>query len=259
MSTHRSDWPSTPDSHPEFGRLCPSPSRRRSMRLAIVCVLAGMAIGATMGLAFAHWRDNDVVPSPAAGSIDEEPLAEGVAVPAVRDISVVSARPSTSADELTAARPQGFCKDTGGKDLATAFLNPTCDSAKPHARHPARTTYRVATVTVGRTESPSAAEPMPVTAAAIEPSHAAVGAAGRPLIPTTQPIERPAPPKKPKTAPSAPIALTPPAREPSQQDAGINAYAAMPWPGRDYFQRPGGTTRAAVLQPSLGGPFGGIR
>jgi hypothetical protein len=56
MST---DWPSAPDFHPEFGFLCPSPRRRRSVRLAVASVITGMAIGATIepcGGALARWR-----------------------------------------------------------------------------------------------------------------------------------------------------------------------------------------------------------
>ena len=44
-----------PDYHPEFGLLCPSPRRRRGMRLAALCAVTAMAIGATMGLAVARW------------------------------------------------------------------------------------------------------------------------------------------------------------------------------------------------------------
>jgi hypothetical protein len=255
MSTPRSDWPSTPDFHPEFGLLFPSPRGRRSIRLVLVSVMVGMAIGAAMELSVAHWGDSDAAPSPEARAIDQESLAEGPAVQVVLDIPVVSTRPSKSnADELTFTRPQGFCKDTGAKGLAMAFLNPTCGSPKSHARHSERTTSRVATVIVGRTELPPApAEPMQVNVAAIETSHAAVGAAGKAVIPTTQPVERPAPPKKPR---AAPIALTPPNREPTQQDVGSMAFAAVPR-GSGYFDRPGDIFRAATL-PSSGGPFGGI-
>ena len=38
-------WPSTPDFHPEFGLLCSSPRRRRSMRLAMASAAAGDAGG----------------------------------------------------------------------------------------------------------------------------------------------------------------------------------------------------------------------
>src|ERR1700732_808467 len=109
MST---DWPSAPDFHPEFGFLCPSPRRRRSVRLAVASVITGMAIGATIELAVAHWRGGDVARSPAATSIDEQPSAEDTVIQAGLDIPVVSARPSRSAgaaDDLTATRPPALC------------------------------------------------------------------------------------------------------------------------------------------------------
>jgi hypothetical protein len=190
------------------------------MRLVMASVMAGMAIGATIELAVAHWRDSDVAPPPMAGSINEGSLVGGAA--AVLDIPVISARPSASAadtDGLTLTRPKGLCKETGPKDLAADFLNPTCGSDKPHARHAARTTYRVATVIVGRTNPPpaSAAKPTPVAVTAIEPSHAALGATAKAAASTTQSVVRPAAaPKKLKVAASAPIVLIPPTREPTQ-------------------------------------------
>jgi len=195
MSTLHADWPSTPDFHPEFGVLCPSPRRRRGMRLVMASVMAGMAVAATIELAVAHWRDRDVALAPAVTPIDEALLVERAAVPAALDSPRASARPSTSAaaaDGLIARRPQGLCKEAGGKDLAAAFLNPTCGSGKAHARHGARTNYRVATVIVGRTDS------LPAPA---EPSHAATGTAGKATASTPQPVERPALPKKQKVAP----------------------------------------------------------
>jgi hypothetical protein len=214
-----------------------------------------------MELAIAHWRDGDAV-SPVASSIDRERPPEDTAVPAVGDVPVISVQRAAStaeADAVTATRMQGACKEVGVKDLATAFLNPTCGSGKAHAKHAARTTYRVATMIVGRTEpTPAASESAPVTVAANEPSHAAVGAALKVTASTTQPVERQVPPiKKPKVAPSAPTALAPPTREPIQQEAGLSAFAAMPRLGRGYEDRPADTSRAAV-PPSFGSPFGGI-
>jgi hypothetical protein len=254
LSALRTDWPSTPDFHPEFGLLCPSPRRRRGLRLAMVCVMAGMTIGATMGLAIAHWRDGDAA-SPPARSFDEERLTlpGNAAFPPI-DIPVVPIPASAStagADEAAAARPQGVCTDPGVKDMAAAFLNPSCGSSKSHVRHVARATYRVATVVIGRTDV-TAAETAPVAVAAIEPPRAPAGVMLKSVPSTTQPIERPAlPRKKVKVVTSAPIVLTPPAGEPTPQEAGFSAFAATPWPGRS-DRRPADTSRAAGLQ-ILGG------
>jgi hypothetical protein len=260
LSARRSDRSSTPDFHPEFGLLCPSPRMRRGLRLAVACVLVGMAIGATMELAIAHWRGGDAA-SPAARSFDEERLTlpGDAAFPPI-DIPGVPIRPSASIadpDEPAAARRQGICSDPSLKDMAAAFLNPSCGLSKSHVRHVARATYRVATVVVRRTDVPSA-EAAPVAVAAIEPLHAPAGVALKAVPSTTQPIERPAlPPKKVKVVTSAPMVLTPPGRETIPQEAGITAFAATAWPGRG-DSRPSDTSRAVDLQ-SLGGPFGRIR
>jgi hypothetical protein len=215
--------------------------------------MAGMAIGATMGLAIAHWRGGDAT-SASARSFDEERLTlpGDAAFPPV-DIPVVAIGSSAStpgADEPTAARPQGVCADPSVKDMAAAFLNPNCGSSKPHVRHVARATYRVATVVIGRADV-TPAETAPVAVAAIEPLNTPAGAMLKLVSSSTQPIERPAlPSKKAKVVTSAPIALTPPAREATPQEVGFSAFAAAPWPRR-------GDSRATDLQ-SLGGPFGRI-
>jgi hypothetical protein len=215
--------------------------------------MAGMAIGATMELAIAHWRGGEAA-SASARSFDEERLTlpGDAAFPPI-DIPVVPIRSSAStagADELAAARPQGVCTDPSVKDMAATFLNPNCGSGKSHVRHVARATYRVATVVVGRTDV-TAAETAPVAVAAIEPLHAPAGVTLKVVPSTNQPIERPAaPPKKVKIVTSAPIELTPPTREPTPQEAGFSAFAATPWRGRS-------DSRPSDLQ-SLGGPFGRI-
>jgi hypothetical protein len=141
--------------------------------------------------------------------------------------------------------------------LAAAFLNPRCGLGNVHARHGARTTYRVATVIVGRTDTPpAAAEPTPVAVKLIESSQTATGTAGKAA--STALVERPAPSKKPKAAASAPIVLTPPTREPTQQEAGARAFPAMSAARGGYFERPETAARAAALPPSIRGPFGGI-
>lgn len=263
MSTLGSDWPPAPDFHPEFGFLCPSPRRRRGMRLALTFVMAGMAIGATMELALAHWRDKGVVPSPAVRSVDEEALDLRSALPAALDRPIGSARPSASAaeaDGLMTTRPQGFCKEMGARDLAAAFLNPSCRLGNLHARHGARTTYRVATVIVGRIDSlptPAAAGPTPVAVKSIESSQTATGTPGK-AAPTAQ-VERSAPSKKPKAAASAPIILTPPTGDLAQQETGASTFAAKSSARRGYFERPEAAARSAALPPSIRGPFDRIR
>jgi hypothetical protein len=237
----------------------PFPRGRRGLRLALACVMAGTAIGATIELAIAHWRGGDAA-SPSARSFNEERLTlpGDAAFPPI-GVPVAPTRPSAlsaGADEWAAVRPQGGCTDPSVKDMAAAFLNPSCGLSKSHVRHVGRATYRVATVVIGRTDA-AAADTAPVAVAAIEPLHAPAGVMVKVVPSTTQPIERPVlPPKKAKVVTSAPIVLTPPAREPTPQEAGFSAFAATPWPGRS-DSRPADTPRAADLQ-SLGGPFGRI-
>jgi hypothetical protein len=141
--------------------------------------------------------------------------------------------------------------------LAAAFLNPRCRLGTVHARHGARTAYRVATVIVGRTDTPpAAAEPRSAAVKLIESSPTATGNAGKAA--SAAQVERPAPSKKPKAVASAPIVLTPPTREPTQQEAGARAFAATSAVTGGYFERPEAATRPAALPPGIRGPFGGI-
>ena len=69
------------DIHPEFGYLCPTPRARRELRVAVVSILAGMAIGATiMAIHAGQAAETDAVSGHAKlKSSAPEPLA---AVPA---------------------------------------------------------------------------------------------------------------------------------------------------------------------------------
>jgi hypothetical protein len=137
MSSSRSGSPLAPDFHPEFGLLCPSPSRRRALRLGPVAILATLAVGATMGLAIAHRTD-----------------AEGLAVASLTVEEQPPARPfDISANSPQLTRAQASCQAGTSEDLAALFLNPSCGSRKPHARHGARETSRVATVILGRMDA----------------------------------------------------------------------------------------------------------
>ena len=126
-----------PDYHPEFGLLCPSPRRRRGMRLAALCIVTTMAIGATMGLAVARW--------PASGD-GRRPRQSRRCIPAGAGLRSRRRR----------APGHGSCKpdkvDTF-KDLLALFLEPVCGLEQAHARHGARAANRVANVIIGRTDA----------------------------------------------------------------------------------------------------------
>jgi len=208
-----------PEFHPEFGFLCPSPRRRRGMRLAVLCIVSTMAIGATMGLAVARWPANGDGQASTAEPANGQPLA----------------RVSASGVDATSGRGCRADKADMFKDMAALFLDPVCGSNKPHARHGARAANRVATVIIGRTEAVPAAP----AAAAVEPSEAKVGSANV----TAAAVEPTMPPKKPRAKASAPIALTPPG-ELSRQNAMLNAYRET----YDLYRNP---YRATARQPGF--------
>jgi len=209
-----------PEFHHEFGFLCPSPRRRRGLRLAVFCIVSTMAIGATMGLAGARWPANGDGQASTAEPANEPPPT----------------RVSAAGLDVTPGR--GCKADDAFKDMMALFLDPVCGSSKPHARHGARAANRVATVIIGRTE----AVPAP---AAVEPSEVKVGSANV----TAAAVEPTMPPKKPRAKASAPIALTPPG-ELSRQNAMLNPYPTTRF-GRETYDPYRNPYRATARQPGF--------
>jgi hypothetical protein len=248
MSSSRSDWRAVPDFHPEFGFLCPSPRRRRGIRLAVLSIATTVAIGATMGLAVAHWSDGG---GQASQPIDRPPPAEVLAHPAN---SSKRSLPVAGADASPVTLRQESC-NAGATDPAAFFFNPACGSRRFHARHGARANNRVATVILGRVDAAPEATgsaPTRLAVATNEPSQTADK--------STNPLT--APPKKRKALPGAPI--TPAAREPSQQNDMLNggmvsAYASTPKFGREPFEPYRDKPRSTALQSSFDAPFGRLR
>jgi hypothetical protein len=221
MFSSRSDRPSVPGYHPEFGLLCPSPRRRRVMRLGVLSIATTIAIGATMGLAVARWPDRDGLAATA------EPMNERSQVPAAA---------------IEAVRAHESCKTDPTGDLAAFFLKTACGSSKPHARHAGRAANRVATVIIGRTDiAPEPTEVAPPPAAANEPSEVAA-------------LER-ANPAKAKAG--APIANALPAAEMGRWNAMFNSYAstAASRIGRESYDSHGDTFRSAALHSGFADPF----
>jgi hypothetical protein len=190
-----------------------------------------MAIGATMGLAVARWPDGLASTVPMDGQLlDTPPLREP-------------------------------CKADMAQDMAAFFLNSACGSNKPHARHGARATNRVATVILGRAPAATAAmeaAPVRVAAGVIEPTRVSVGQidVGNAEKLATTAVERTAPPKKSKAQASAPIALARPGGEWGRPNATLNAYAATPRFGRESYDPYGDTLRATTPQSGFAAPFG---
>jgi hypothetical protein len=227
-----------PDFHPEFGFLCPSPRRRRGMRLAVLCIVSTMAIGATMGLAVARWPANADGQASTAEPANGQPLAQASA-------AGVDATPGhgCKADKVDAFM-----------DLLALFLEPVCGSKKRHGRHRAHTANRVATVIIGHTAAVPAA-PAPAAVAATDPSKVKVGYAEQSANVTTAAVERPKSPKKPRVEASAPIALAQPAGALSRQNAMLDAYAAARF-GREAYDPYRNPYRATARRPGFDASFG---
>jgi hypothetical protein len=236
MPRSRSDWPAISGFHPEFGLLCPSPRRRRCIRLVMLSVATTLAIGATMGLAIAHRTDGEG-PASMVQPMDERPPA-GV---------------STTADGVRES-----CKADVATDLASFFLGSACAPNKPHARHGARATNRVATVILGRVDAPAAtaAPSAAVAAPASDPSQPGAGKAEKSAN-VTAAVERTAQPKKPKAKASGPIALTPAGGMLGASTP--NAYASAPKFGREAYDPYHDTFRSNPRQSGFDAPFGWVR
>jgi hypothetical protein len=218
-----------PDFHPEFGLLCPSPRRRRGVRLAALCIATTVAIGATMGLAVARWPANGDGATPTVEPIGGQPLAQV---------------PATGVE--TASGPCQPDKVDSFKDLLGLFLDPVCGPNKPHARHGARAANRVATVIIGRKDAPAPS----ALVGATEASEVKVENADKSA--NVAAAERTKAPKKPKLKASGPMALTAPGREMSRQNGMLNPYATPSF-GREAYDPYRNPYRASALQP---GPFG---
>jgi hypothetical protein len=224
--------------HPEFGLLCPSPRRRRCIRLVMLSVATTLTIGATMGLAIAHRTDGED-PASMVQPMDERAPA-GV---------------STTAD---GADVRESCKANVATDLASYFLGSACAPNKPHARHGARATNRVATVILGRVDAPAAtaAPSAAVAAPASEPPQPGAGKAEKSAS-VTAAVERTAPPKKPKAKATGPIALTPAGGMLGAPTP--NAYASAPKLGREAYDPYRDTFRSTPRQSGFDAPFGWVR
>jgi hypothetical protein len=183
-----------PKFHPEFGLLCPSPRRRRGMRLAALCALTAMAIGATMGLAVARW--------PASG----EGLAAGSEPMNSSPLARVSGSGAGTSTAHKACKPE---KVDSFPDLLALFLAPDCGPSN-RVRHGAREANRVANVIIGRTD----AAPAPTAEAAAERVEVPAADAEKAANAASVTVE-PNKPKKPKLK----------ARDPGRQNAMLSPDA----------------------------------
>ena len=135
MASSRSDWSGA--YHPEVGLLCPSPRRRRALRLATACLAATVIIGTTMGLAGTHRPDRDALAATTIVTGELEP----------------SQAPATAAELAPLPlRGHDLCESVSARDPAASCLQPKCSAPKP--RHGGRVAKRTATFILGHTEVP---------------------------------------------------------------------------------------------------------
>jgi hypothetical protein len=173
----------------------------------MVSAVAILAIGATMGLAVAHWPAGPKSANLDLTSLPKDPIA---GVPDLSISSVQRSAPAT-ASASPVARAQESCEAGLINALAEVFLDSTCGSNKVHARHGARATNRVATVIIGRTDAP----PVSAAAVAVTATEPSASGAEKSIASTIPTVERRAPrPKKVVTS-------------------GGSAYASVPRSERD--------------------------
>jgi hypothetical protein len=98
--------------------------------------------------------------------------------------------------------------------------------------------------------TPTEVGPAPTTVAALEPTQASAGATTKPVLtPAQQTVGRSMPAPQRRTTAGVRLAHL--------DSTGINAYAAVPWSGREDRSRY--AAHAVVPRFSYAGPFGGIR
>ncbi|MEA2946255.1 MAG: hypothetical protein QOI40_1585 [Alphaproteobacteria bacterium] len=216
-----------PDYHPEFGLLCPSPRRRRGMRLAALCAVTMVAIGATMGLAVARWPASGDGLAAASEPANLSPLAQ------------VSASGGVTPAGHKSCKPE---KVDAFKDLLALLLEPDCGPSK-HVRHGARTDNRIANVVIGRTDAAPASAPTAETVAA--PVEVKPADADKTSNVATAAVEPTKPPKKPRLK----------ARDPARQNAMLNPYTG-PRFGHEAYDPYRNPNRPAGVQSGFDPSFG---
>ena len=213
-----------PEYHPEFGLLCPSRRRRRGMRLAALCALTAMAIGATMGLAVARWPASGEGLSAASEPMNSSPLAR------------VSGSGAGTSTAHKACKPE---KVDSFPDLLALFLAPDCGPSN-RVRHGVREANRVANVIIGRTD----AVPTPTAETAAERVEAPAADAEKALNAATVTVEPSKPPKKAKLK----------ARDPGRQNAMLNpdARPRYGYESNDPYRNPYRPAGQSGFGPSFG-------
>jgi hypothetical protein len=242
------------DSHPEFGILCPSPSRFRRMRFGLACALAGLAIGATIELAIAHRGAPDPGSAAANAAGQGASLAEGghAAETSAPSLAMLPPISGAAAAVSPSVSPQASCDGADAGDPRSAFLNPACGASRPHARHAGRGNRRP--TMIGHAEMaavPGAGEQVSASQPKVEASQPVADAAAAKVAPASS---RTVSASKKRVVPSDPVALAPADHPATRQAEGYDAFA---WtrPARGPFDN---ATRVPASRSWTATPFGGM-
>jgi hypothetical protein len=221
------EHPVPPDFHPDLGYLCPSASLVRNLRNGAITALAGLAMAASVTLAFAPSApadnggpDEAAMPALSAAvpveTATPAPAVAGTpALPPRREIAAVAAaaRAQVDCDDFLASFLAVRCREVVGRTGTTRSAR----TARVHA-------HKLAMVAIGRTEGESDPRKAgPATAPSGGATTAADAAGGAPkTVATAAAATDAAAPAKPR----APVRTVHKDRRPSQ-DTRLDSATAM--------------------------------
>jgi hypothetical protein len=245
--------PVAPQFHPELGYLCPSASVLRKLRSSAVMALVGLAMAASVVLAFAPRPaadngapDETAVPVlsasvpalsasvPVEGAAPAPAIAEVADLPPRREVPAATARAQVECDDFLASFLAAQCRQVVGR------------TGKARSARTARAqAHRLATVTIGRA-APEADPHKAGTPSVGTKTAAAADAAGG----AAKPVATAAAATDAATLakPKAPVRTVHKERRPSE-DARLDAATAMARGG--YWG--GGNPRGGVIPFRFGG------
>jgi hypothetical protein len=210
-----------PPYHPEFGYFCPSPSVRRSVRLALMSSVVGMAIGACTVLSLMEHRQSGSRQNEQTSAFGRTDRAWS----AVAQAAALESSPTAASSAPEEASDAGAAK-TACEDAAASYLDPKCRLARKHKAHTLRSTATLlAAVDIGHRSAGDREHP------------ASDNANGRSLQSGTDraDAEQRPPASSQESSDQAPASSSKPARTPHVRrragrptNGGLNAFAYAP-------------------------------
>jgi hypothetical protein len=224
-------WTSTPNFHPEFGYMCPSPRMRRGISVSVAIAALGIAVAfMTAARGFARDETDGQQVRLARSAIEEStiPVAAVLLMPAARTVGKGTSNPK---------RAEIDCKDVFG-----FHLGPVCAQRKSRTAR----INRMVMILIGSSAAPAAIWPAPATTAA------EVNTANTSMSSTTQPTSPPT--ATPKVLTLARASMRKPSRKIAANTYGkantYYAYAyAYAYPGTQTAQL-SATSKVLTLTPA---------